>query len=87
MIVLHAPQERDIESVKEVWDLATEPGLWLFVYCWWQSNATLICTYFSIYLLAMMLLAVPFEFAGQTTYIVTKIHLHVLQFFSAIQLL
>ncbi|XP_042434144.1 probable magnesium transporter NIPA4 [Zingiber officinale] len=25
MIVLHAPQERDIESVKEVWDLATEP--------------------------------------------------------------
>ncbi|GFY89373.1 magnesium transporter, putative [Actinidia rufa] len=26
MIVLHAPQEREIESVKEVWDLATEPG-------------------------------------------------------------
>jgi drug/metabolite transporter (DMT)-like permease len=25
-IVLHAPQERDIESVKEVWNLATEPG-------------------------------------------------------------
>ncbi|XP_066336847.1 probable magnesium transporter NIPA3 [Miscanthus floridulus] len=25
-IVLHAPQERDIDSVKEVWDLATEPG-------------------------------------------------------------
>ncbi|XP_058091168.1 probable magnesium transporter NIPA4 isoform X2 [Magnolia sinica] len=25
-IVLHAPQEREIESVKEVWDLATEPG-------------------------------------------------------------
>nr|GMC78597.1 probable magnesium transporter NIPA4 [Ipomoea batatas] len=25
-IVLHAPQERQIESVKEVWDLATEPG-------------------------------------------------------------
>jgi hypothetical protein len=29
-IVLHAPQERAIESVAEVWDLATEPGtpLW-----------------------------------------------------------
>ena len=25
-IVLHAPQEREIETVKEVWDLATEPG-------------------------------------------------------------
>ena len=25
-IVLHAPQERNIESVKEVWHLATEPG-------------------------------------------------------------
>lgn len=25
-IVLHAPQERTIESVKEVWDLATEPA-------------------------------------------------------------
>lgn len=25
-IVLHAPQEKDIESVKEVWHLATEPG-------------------------------------------------------------
>lgn len=25
-IVLHAPQEREIESVTEVWDLATEPG-------------------------------------------------------------
>ena len=26
-IVLHAPQERNIESVKEVWQLATEPGM------------------------------------------------------------
>lgn len=26
-IVLHAPQERAIESVKEVWHLATEPGI------------------------------------------------------------
>lgn len=28
-IVLHAPQERQIESVKELWDLATEPGMHL----------------------------------------------------------
>ncbi|KAK8571655.1 hypothetical protein V6N12_027733 [Hibiscus sabdariffa] len=26
-IVLHAPRERDIESVKQVWQLATEPGI------------------------------------------------------------
>ena len=26
-IVLHAPQEKNIESVKEVWHLATEPGM------------------------------------------------------------
>lgn len=26
-IVLHAPQEREIESVNDVWDLATEPGI------------------------------------------------------------
>ena len=26
-IVLHAPQEQEMESVKEVWDLATEPGI------------------------------------------------------------
>lgn len=25
-IVLHAPQEREIESVTEVWDLAMDPG-------------------------------------------------------------
>jgi drug/metabolite transporter (DMT)-like permease len=25
-IVLHAPQEREIDSVIEVWNLATEPG-------------------------------------------------------------
>ncbi|GER39847.1 hypothetical protein STAS_16482 [Striga asiatica] len=32
-IVLHAPQERDIQSVKEVWDLATEPGPRHVQYC------------------------------------------------------
>lgn len=26
-IVLHAPQEIEIKSVKEVWNLATEPGV------------------------------------------------------------
>jgi len=26
-IVLHAPKERDIESVKQLWQLATEPGI------------------------------------------------------------
>ncbi|XP_010677378.2 probable magnesium transporter NIPA4 [Beta vulgaris subsp. vulgaris] len=30
-IVLHAPQERQIESVAEVWDLATEPGFLVYV--------------------------------------------------------
>ncbi|XP_022974774.1 probable magnesium transporter NIPA2 [Cucurbita maxima] len=29
-IVLHAPQERNIESVKEVWMLATEPGFLVY---------------------------------------------------------
>ncbi|GLT58762.1 hypothetical protein SLA2020_316300 [Shorea laevis] len=29
-IVLHAPQEREIDSVKEVWDLATEPAFLLY---------------------------------------------------------
>ncbi|EEF35572.1 probable magnesium transporter NIPA4 isoform X1 [Ricinus communis] len=29
-IVLHAPQEREIESVKEVWELATEPAFLLY---------------------------------------------------------
>ncbi|MBA0585183.1 hypothetical protein Gorai_015968, partial [Gossypium raimondii] len=31
-IVLHAPKERHIESVKQVWHLATEPGF--LVYFW-----------------------------------------------------
>ncbi|CAI0378643.1 unnamed protein product [Linum tenue] len=29
-IVLHAPQERNIESVKEVWHLATQPGFLVY---------------------------------------------------------
>lgn len=31
-IVLHAPQERAIESVTEVWDLAMEPGNYILFY-------------------------------------------------------
>ncbi|NAW23535.1 hypothetical protein FGF82_23715, partial [Salmonella sp. gx-f9] len=31
-IVLHAPPERQIESVTEVWDLATEPGSIMFAF-------------------------------------------------------
>ncbi|KAL4272425.1 hypothetical protein GQ457_13G029470 [Hibiscus cannabinus] len=31
-IVLHAPRERDIESVKQVWQLATEPAVLIFRY-------------------------------------------------------
>ncbi|XP_073120530.1 probable magnesium transporter NIPA4 [Henckelia pumila] len=31
-IVLHAPQEREIESVKEVWDLATEPAFLFYAF-------------------------------------------------------
>ncbi|CAH9087902.1 unnamed protein product [Cuscuta europaea] len=30
IIVMHAPQEREIENVKELWDLATEPGFLLY---------------------------------------------------------
>ena len=36
-IVLHAPQEREIESVKEVWDLATEPGISCTYYCFFYA--------------------------------------------------
>ncbi|KAK8699238.1 hypothetical protein V6N13_115329 [Hibiscus sabdariffa] len=31
-IVLHAPQERQIESVTEVWDLATEPAVFILIF-------------------------------------------------------
>ncbi|GJM92367.1 hypothetical protein PR202_ga08836 [Eleusine coracana subsp. coracana] len=45
-IVLHAPQERDIESVAEVWDLATEPAF-LF-YAAIVLVATLLLIYYVI---------------------------------------
>lgn len=31
-IALHAPQEREINSVMEVWELATEPGTEFFLF-------------------------------------------------------
>lgn len=40
-VVLHAPQEREIASVTEVWDLATQPGICLYIY-------TLLCISLSL---------------------------------------
>lgn len=31
-IVLHAPHEQQIESVKQVWKLAIEPGIYIYIY-------------------------------------------------------
>ena len=39
-IVLHAPHEKDIHSVKEVWHLATEPGF--LVYSCWVVTLVLV---------------------------------------------
>ncbi|CAN6362559.1 unnamed protein product [Urochloa humidicola] len=45
-IVLHAPQERDIDSVKEVWDLATEPAF--LCYAAIVVAAALVLIYFVV---------------------------------------
>ncbi|CAL9058772.1 unnamed protein product [Musa banksii] len=45
-IVLHAPQEREIDSVKEVWDLATEPAF--LCYATIVIAAILVLTFFYI---------------------------------------
>ncbi|XP_066339507.1 probable magnesium transporter NIPA4 isoform X1 [Miscanthus floridulus] len=45
-IVLHAPQERDIDSVKEVWDLATEPAF--LCYAAIVVTAALVLIYFVV---------------------------------------
>lgn len=37
-IVLHAPHEQDIESVKQVWHLATEPGIESYKFLILSSN-------------------------------------------------
>lgn len=44
-IVLYAPKEREIESVKQVWHLATQPGLCNFV--------SMLCIFHGVNLLAM----------------------------------
>lgn len=53
-IVLHAPQEREIESVKEVWDLAMEPGDWC-VTCF-----TVFYSFVNYFLREKCLIFVPF---------------------------
>ena len=29
LIVLHAPSEHSLSSVEEIWELATQPGIWM----------------------------------------------------------
>ena len=41
-IVLHAPLEKDIESVKQVWQLATEPGFVAYFFVVWAVVGILI---------------------------------------------
>ncbi|GJN16977.1 hypothetical protein PR202_gb04010 [Eleusine coracana subsp. coracana] len=49
-IVLHAPQERDIESVAEVWNLATEPGALLsYPTFLFYAAIVLVATFLLIY--------------------------------------
>ncbi|CAH1420311.1 unnamed protein product [Lactuca virosa] len=48
-IVLHAPQERAIESVTEVWDLATEPAFVLYGVLVFVAVFILVLYYISLY--------------------------------------
>ncbi|XP_031387566.1 probable magnesium transporter NIPA3 isoform X2 [Punica granatum] len=48
-IVLHAPQEREIESVKEVWDLATEPAFLFYAALVIAAVFVLIVHYIPLY--------------------------------------
>ncbi|GKV36024.1 hypothetical protein SLE2022_255580 [Rubroshorea leprosula] len=48
-IVLHAPQEKDIESVKQVWTLATEPGFLVYTFVVVILVAVLIFRYIPRY--------------------------------------
>ncbi|XP_047315069.1 probable magnesium transporter NIPA4 [Impatiens glandulifera] len=48
-IVLHAPQERAIESVTEVWDLATEPGFLFYAALVLTAVFVLIFHYIPLY--------------------------------------
>lgn len=52
LIVLHAPSEHSLSSVEEIWELATQPGIWMNFGC-------IFCFYFiSIfyYLVSLMIL-------------------------------
>ncbi|EPS73206.1 hypothetical protein M569_01549, partial [Genlisea aurea] len=48
-IVLHAPQEREIESVREVWELATEPAFILYATLVIATVVILIYHYVPLY--------------------------------------
>ncbi|EEE61979.1 hypothetical protein OsJ_16757 [Oryza sativa Japonica Group] len=48
-IVLHAPAEREIESVTEVWDLATEPAFMFYVSVVLAMVAILVCRFVPLY--------------------------------------
>ncbi|KAM7515210.1 hypothetical protein LguiA_004793 [Lonicera macranthoides] len=48
-IVLHAPQEREIDSVKEVWDLATEPAFLIYATLVTIAVFTIIIHYIPLY--------------------------------------
>lgn len=60
-IVLHAPPERQIESVAEVWDLATEPGtaflsLWIFYLMSQKPKHTILCQNIAPYTIITILI-------------------------------
>jgi hypothetical protein len=55
-IVLHAPQEREIESVAEVWDLATEPGFILHSYVAYWFHVDILAYYCLSTILTLKLL-------------------------------
>ncbi|KAK4764361.1 hypothetical protein SAY87_013799 [Trapa incisa] len=48
-IVLHAPQEQEIESVKEVWDLATEPAFLFYAFLVMVAVFVLIVHFVPLY--------------------------------------
>ncbi|KAK1418296.1 hypothetical protein QVD17_27439 [Tagetes erecta] len=48
-IVLHAPQERPIESVAEVWDLATEPAFVIYAVLVLMSVFVIVFLYIPLY--------------------------------------
>ncbi|KMZ63614.1 putative Non-imprinted in Prader-Willi/Angelman syndrome region protein,putative [Zostera marina] len=48
-IVIHAPQEREIESVRDVWDLATEPGFIIYAVIVIIALVILIFHYIPLY--------------------------------------